>query len=88
MRNIDYGLYQQVLEAEHRVTGMVSHRTREQLKEINSNKARHISVNQAKLGKGGDKKEVEDPTKSDARPRWHDVWRLITEGFAWLRVGT
>ena len=53
MRNIDYaGLYQQVLEGEKK--GQWDGLTHDErtAKEINSNKARRISVNQAKMGKG------------------------------------
>ena len=59
MRNIDYaGLYQQVVEGEKR--GQWDGLTQDQRteKEILSNKARTISVNQAKLGKGTGKKGV------------------------------
>ena len=60
MRNIDYSaLYQQVLEAERR--GQWDGLTQDERtkKEINSNTARRISVNQAKtLGKGTGKKGV------------------------------
>ena len=51
MRNIDYaGLYQQVLEGEKK--GQWDGLTHDErtAKEINSNKARRISVNQAKIG--------------------------------------
>ena len=59
MRNIDYAaLYQQVQEAERR--GQWDGLTQDERtkKEILSNKARTISVNQAKVGKGTGKKGV------------------------------
>ena len=59
MRNIDYaGLYQQVLEGEKR--GQWDGLTQDDRtkREIAGNKARTISVNQAKLGKGTGKKGV------------------------------
>lgn len=59
MRNIDYAaLYQQVCEAERR--GQWDGLTQDDRtkREIASNKARTISVNQAKVGKGTGKKGV------------------------------
>lgn len=59
MRNIDYAaLYQQVQEAERR--GQWDGLTQDDRtkREIAGNKARTISVNQAKLGKGTGKKGV------------------------------
>ena len=59
MRNIDYaGLYQQVLESEKR--GQWDGLTQDDRtkREIAGNKARTISVNQAKVGKGTGKKGV------------------------------
>ena len=59
MRNIDYaGLYQQVLEGEKK--GQWDGLTQDERtkKEIVGNKARRISVGQAKLGKGTGKKGV------------------------------
>ena len=59
MRNIDYAaLYQQVLEAERKGTWDGLTHDERTAKEINSNKGRRISVNQAKLGKGTGKKGV------------------------------
>ena len=59
MRNIDYAaLYQQVLESERK--GQWDGLTQDErtAKEINSNKGRRISVNQARMGKGTGKKGV------------------------------
>ena len=64
MRNIDYReLYQQVLENQNdpkKRTGSYDGLTHDQrtAKEVASNKARTMSVNQAKMGKGTGKKGV------------------------------
>ena len=85
MRNIDYAaLYQQVLEAERK--GQWDGLTQDErtAKEINSNKARRISVNQAKLGKGTGKKGVAPTAPPNLMQDQvdHMCDRLIKEGFA------
>ena len=85
MRNIDYAaLYQQVQEAERR--GQWDGLTQDQrnVKEINSNKGRRISVNQAKLGKGTGKKGVAPTAPPNLQQNQVDYMcdKLITEGFA------
>lgn len=85
MRNIDYAaLYQQVLEAERK--GQWDGLTQDErtAKEINSNKARRISVNQAKLGKGTGKKGVAPVAPPNLQQNQVDYMcdKLITEGFA------
>ena len=85
MRNIDYAaLYQQVLEAERK--GQWDGLTQDErtAKEINSNKARRISVNQAKIGKGTGKKGVAPVAPPNLAQEQIDqaVEKLINEGFA------
>ena len=85
MRNIDYaGLYQQVLEGEKR--GQWDGLTQDERtkKEIVGNKARRISVGQAKLGKGTGKKGVAPVAPPNLAQEQIDraVHKLINEGFA------
>ena len=85
MRNIDYAaLYQQVQEAERR--GQWDGLTQDQrnIKEINSNKARRISVNQAKLGKGTGKKGVAPTAPPNLAQEQVDAMcdKLVEDGFA------
>ena len=85
MRNIDYAaLYQQVLEAERK--GQWDGLTQDErtAKEINSNKARRISVNQAKLGKGTGKRGVAPVAPPNLAQEHIDAAadKLIDEGFA------
>ena len=85
MRNIDYAaLYQQVLEAERRGTYDGLTQDERTAKEINSNKARRISVNQAKLGKGTGKKGVAPVAPPNLQQDHVDLAadKLIQEGFA------
>ena len=85
MRNIDYAaLYQQVLESERK--GQWDGLTHDErtAKEINSNKARRISVNQAKMGKGTGKRGVAPVAPPNLAQEHIDAAadRLIGEGFA------
>ena len=85
MRNIDYaGLYQQVLEGEKK--GQWDGLTHDErtAKEINSNKARRISVNQAKMGKGTGKRGVAPVAPPNLAQEQIDqaVEKLVNEGFA------
>ena len=85
MRNIDYAaLYQQVLESERK--GQWDGLTQDErtAKEINSNKGRRISVNQAKMGKGTGKKGVAPVAPPNLAQEQIDqaVEKLINEGFA------
>ena len=85
MRNIDYaGLYQQVVEGEKK--GQWDGLTQDERtkKEINSNKARRISVNQARLGKGTGKKGVAPVAPPNLAQEDIDRManKLINEGFA------
>ena len=85
MRNIDYaGLYQQVVEGEKK--GQWDGLTQDQRteKEILSNKARTISVNQAKLGKGTGKKGVAPVAPPNLAQEDIDraAEQLIADGFA------
>ena len=91
MRNIDYaGLYQQVLENQvdpKKRKGTYDGLTHDErtAKEINSNKARRISVNQAKLGKGTGKRGVAPVAPENlATVEQIDAAadKLINEGFA------
>ena len=85
MRNIDYAaLYQQVLESERK--GQWDGLTQDErtAKEINSNKGRRISVNQAKMGKGTGKKGVAPVAPPNLAQEQIDlaVEKLVNEGFA------
>ena len=85
MRNIDYAaLYQQVLESERK--GQWDGLTQDErtAKEINSNKARRISVNQSKMGKGTGKRGVAPVAPPNLAQEHIDsaVEKLINEGFA------
>ena len=85
MRNIDYaGLYQEVLEGEKK--GQWDGLTQDERtkKEIASNKARTISVNQAKLGKGTGKRGVAPVAPPNLAQEDIDkaAEQLISEGFA------
>ena len=85
MRNIDYAaLYQQVLEAERKGTWDGLTHDERTAKEINSNKGRRISVNQAKLGKGTGKKGVAPVAPPNLAQEHIDAAadKLIDEGFA------
>ena len=85
MRNIDYAaLYQQVLESERRGTWDGLTHDERTAKEINSNKARRISVNQAKMGKGTGKRGVAPVAPPNLMQDHVDAMcdRLISEGFA------
>ena len=85
MRNIDYAaLYQQVLESERK--GQWDGLTQDDrtAKEINSNKGRRISVNQARMGKGTGKKGVAPVAPPNLAQEQIDkaCEKLISEGFA------
>ena len=85
MRNIDYAaLYQQVCEAERR--GQWDGLTQDDRtkREIASNKARTISVNQAKVGKGTGKKGVAPTAPPNLAQEHIDGMadKLITDGVA------
>ncbi len=87
MRNIDYaGLYQQVLEGEKR--GQWDGLTHDErtAKEINSNKGRRVSVNQARVGKGTGKKGVAPTAPPTPKVSQEQIDKacdtLISEGFA------
>ena len=85
MRNIDYAaLYQQVLEEERKGTWDGLTHDERTAKEINSNKARRISVNQAKIGKGTGKKGVAPVAPPNLAQEDIDRMadKLIDEGFA------
>lgn len=85
MRNIDYAaLYQQVLESERRGTWDGLTHDERTAKEINSNKARRISVNQAKMGKGTGKRGVAPVAPPNLAQEQIDAAadKLIGEGFA------
>ena len=85
MRNVDYaGLYQQVLEGEKR--GQWDGLTQDDRtkREIAGNKARSISVNQAKLGKGTGKKGVAPTAPPNLAQEHIDgaAEQLIADGMA------
>ena len=85
MRNIDYAaLYQQVLEEQRRGQWDGLTQDERNIKEINSNKARRISVNQAKIGKGTGKRGVAPVAPPNLMQDQidHACDRLISEGFA------